>query len=344
MHDGAAPDLDVAAAASAGTAARPPAVRRRGRTSALQADARPTSSSRTATSSRVDPRAAAAVLRTPGARLAGTPAPTRRRPAHRRRDRRRAARRHPHPHREGGLTCCSASCGATCAVPAGRSPSSCCCSSSARSPSLYLPSLNADIIDNGVATGDTGYILRDRRRDARGHAGADRLRDRRRLLRRPDRDGASAATSARGALPPGRRRSPRREVGQFGAPSLITRTTNDVQQVQMLVLMTCTMLVAAPIMCVGGIFMALREDVGLSWLLLVVRAGAGRRDRPRSSRRMVPQFRLMQDAHRRGQPGAARADHRHPGGPRLRPRAATRPSASPTPTTSSPTSRCGPAG
>ena len=55
-----------------------------------------------------------------------------------------------------------------------------------------------------------------------------------------------------------------REVGQFGAPSLITRITNDVQQVQMLVLMTCTLLVAAPITVVGGVVMAMREDVGLS--------------------------------------------------------------------------------
>ena len=53
----------------------------------------------------------------------------------------------------------------------------------------------------------------------------------------------------------------------FGAPSLITRDTNDVQQVQMLVLMTCTMMVTAPIMMVGGILMAMREDLGLSWLL-----------------------------------------------------------------------------
>src|SRR6202022_1469699 len=60
-----------------------------------------------------------------------------------------------------------------------------------------------------------------------------------------------------------------REVAQFGAPSLITRSTNDVQQVQMLVLLTCTLLVAAPIMCVGGIIMALRQDVGLSWLMAV---------------------------------------------------------------------------
>jgi ATP-binding cassette subfamily B protein len=84
-----------------------------------------------------------------------------------------------------------------------------------------------------------------------------------------------------------------REVAQFGAPSLITRTTNDVQQVQMLVVMSATMMIAAPIMAVGGVIMALREDLGLSWLLtvsvpvlavlisLIVR-------------RMVPQFRLMQ--------------------------------------------------
>ena len=55
-----------------------------------------------------------------------------------------------------------------------------------------------------------------------------------------------------------------REVGRFGAPSLITRTTNDVQQVQMLALMTFTLMVAAPIMCVGGVILALRQDVPLS--------------------------------------------------------------------------------
>src|SRR5207342_767597 len=84
-----------------------------------------------------------------------------------------------------------------------------------------------------------------------------------------------------------------REVQHFGAPSLITRNTNDVQQVQMLVLMTCTMLIAAPIMMVGGVFMALREDPGLSWLLLVsvpvlvISVGL-------IVIRMVPQFRRMQ--------------------------------------------------
>jgi len=84
-----------------------------------------------------------------------------------------------------------------------------------------------------------------------------------------------------------------REVHQIGAPSLITRNTNDVQQVQMLVLMTFTMMVAAPIMMVGGVLMAMREDLGLSWLLavcvplLVLAVGL-------VISRMVPGFRLMQ--------------------------------------------------
>ncbi|HRE00477.1 MAG TPA: ABC transporter transmembrane domain-containing protein, partial [Ilumatobacteraceae bacterium] len=85
-----------------------------------------------------------------------------------------------------------------------------------------------------------------------------------------------------------------REVGQFGAPSLITRITNDVTQVQMLVQMTCTMLVAAPMMITGGVIMALREDVGLSWILVVavpvLVAGVSL-----VIARMVPQFRLMQE-------------------------------------------------
>jgi len=84
-----------------------------------------------------------------------------------------------------------------------------------------------------------------------------------------------------------------REVSQFGAPSLITRNTNDVQQVQILVLLACTLLVAAPITAVGGIIMALSEDPGLSWLLLVsvpvlvILIGL-------IVSRMVPQFRKMQ--------------------------------------------------
>ena len=60
-----------------------------------------------------------------------------------------------------------------------------------------------------------------------------------------------------------------REVNHFGTPSLITRTTNDVQQVQMLAIMTFTLLLSAPIMCIGGIILALNQDVPLSSLLLV---------------------------------------------------------------------------
>ncbi len=84
-----------------------------------------------------------------------------------------------------------------------------------------------------------------------------------------------------------------REVAHFGAPSLITRNTNDVQQVQMLVVMSCTMLVAAPITCVGGIIMALRQDVGLAWLM-VVAVPALAISVGLIVSRMVPGFRAMQ--------------------------------------------------
>ena len=127
--------------------------------------------------------------------------------------------------------------------------------------SLYLPSLNADIIDNGVATGDTAYILRTGGWmllvTARARSSA---RSSRSTSARASRWASAATCAARVFHHVGEFSA--REVGKFGAPSLITRTTNDVQQVQMLVLMTCTMLVAAPIMCVGGIVMALREDLG----------------------------------------------------------------------------------
>jgi ATP-binding cassette subfamily B protein len=157
--------------------------------------------------------------------------------------------------------------------------------------SLYLPSLNADIIDRGIATGDTGYIMRIGGlmllvslvqitcSIAAVHQGA-------RTAMGFGRDLRAAVFSRVGTFSA-------REVNRFGPPSLITRCTNDVQQVQMLVLMSCTMLAAAPIMCVGGIVMALREDAGLSWLLavcvpvLAVAIGA-------VVVRMVPRFRLMQ--------------------------------------------------
>lgn len=133
--------------------------------------------------------------------------------------------------------------------------------------SLYLPSLNADIIDHGIATGDTGYILR---------SGGWMLTVT--VVQILCSIGA-VYFGARCAMSLGRDlraavfhqvgKFSAREVNTFGAPSLITRSTNDVQQVQLIVVLICTMLVAAPIMCVGGIVMALREDVGLSWLLLV---------------------------------------------------------------------------
>ncbi|TMQ04860.1 MAG: ABC transporter ATP-binding protein [Deltaproteobacteria bacterium] len=156
---------------------------------------------------------------------------------------------------------------------------------------VYLPNLYAHIIDRGVAVGDTGYIL---------VTGAIML-----ALSLVQVACATAATyfGARTAMACGRDlrgaivgrvgEFSAREVGQLGAPSLITRTTNDVQQVQTLVLMGCTMLVAAPIMCVGGLVMALREDLSLSRLLLVsVPALAG--SIGVIIWRMVPQFREMQ--------------------------------------------------
>ncbi|MEU5506101.1 ABC transporter ATP-binding protein [Streptomyces fungicidicus] len=136
------------------------------------------------------------------------------------------------------------------------------------SATLYLPTLNADIIDRGVVQGDTGYIL------SYGalmigislaqvvcNIGAVYY-------------GAQTASAlgrdVRAAVFDRVQSFSAREVGHFGAPSLITRTTNDVQQVQMLVLMTFTLMVSAPIMCVGGIVMALGLDVPLSGVLVAV--------------------------------------------------------------------------
>jgi ATP-binding cassette subfamily B multidrug efflux pump len=133
--------------------------------------------------------------------------------------------------------------------------------------SLYLPSLNADIIDNGIAAGDTGYILM---------IGSVMLGI---TLVQVAAAIVAVYFGAKAAMGLGRdlRESifvhvgsfSEREVTRFGAPSLITRTTNDVQQVQILVLTTCTLLVSAPILAVGGVIMALQQDVELSWLMAV---------------------------------------------------------------------------
>jgi ATP-binding cassette subfamily B protein len=133
---------------------------------------------------------------------------------------------------------------------------------------LYLPTLNADIIDQGVVNGDTGYIM-----------GYGALMIGISLIQVVCNIGA-VYYGARTASALGRdvraavfdrvQSFSAREVGHFGAPSLITRTTNDVQQVQMLALMTFTLMVSAPIMCVGGIVLALGLDVPLSGVLVAV--------------------------------------------------------------------------
>lgn len=133
---------------------------------------------------------------------------------------------------------------------------------------LLLPSLNADIIDKGVVTGDTGYIVR---------TGGVMLAVTAGLALAAI---AGAWYSALASMGFGRdvrsaifRRVQGfslREVNDFGAPSLITRNTNDVQQVQQLVLMGLAFMVSAPITAVGGVVMALRENVRLSGLIAVV--------------------------------------------------------------------------
>ncbi|MFE9394853.1 ABC transporter ATP-binding protein [Streptomyces flavidovirens] len=160
------------------------------------------------------------------------------------------------------------------------------------SATLYLPTLNADIIDNGVVTGDTGYVL-----ELGGimiavsvvqvvcnigavHYGA--------------RTASALGRDVRAAVFARVQSFSAREVGHFGAPSLITRTTNDVQQVQMLVLMAFTLMVSAPIMCVGGIVMALGQDVPLSGVLLAVVPVLGI-SVSLIVRRMRPLFRAMQE-------------------------------------------------
>ncbi|WP_405694988.1 ABC transporter ATP-binding protein [Streptomyces sp. NBC_01185] len=157
--------------------------------------------------------------------------------------------------------------------------------------SLYLPSLNADIIDNGVVRGDTGYILQ---------FGAVMIAVS--VIQIVCNIGA-VYYGARTASALGRdvrasvfgqvQSFSAREVGRFGAPSLITRTTNDVQQVQMLVLMAFTLMVSAPIMCVGGVIMALGQDVPLSAVLLAVLPVLGI-SVSLIVRRMRPLFRTMQ--------------------------------------------------
>ncbi|MFG1785507.1 ABC transporter ATP-binding protein [Rhodococcus oryzae] len=156
---------------------------------------------------------------------------------------------------------------------------------------LYLPSLNAEIIDNGVAKGDTAVVL---------STGGTML-----LITCLQVACSIGAVyfGARAAMGMGRDlrgavvhqvgRFSAREVGYFGAPSLITRSTNDVQQIQMVVVISCTILVAAPIMGIGGIVMSIRQSQGLAWVLAVAVPLLGLAMYLVISK-MVPQFRLMQ--------------------------------------------------
>jgi ATP-binding cassette, subfamily B, multidrug efflux pump len=132
---------------------------------------------------------------------------------------------------------------------------------------LYLPTLNADIIDRGVILHNTGYIMR---------TGGFMLAI---TLAQIVCAVGAVYFGAKVAMSLGRdvrhgifsrvQQFSDREINHFGTPSLITRTTNDVQQVQMLAIMTFTLLVSAPIMCIGGIILALNQDVKLSSLLVV---------------------------------------------------------------------------
>jgi ATP-binding cassette subfamily B protein len=156
---------------------------------------------------------------------------------------------------------------------------------------LLLPTLNADIIDKGILTGNTAYIWR---------LGGVMVG-----IAAVQVVFAVAATyfGSRAAMAFGRDVRKRlfhqvtgfsaQEVSQFGAPSLITRITNDVQQVQILVVMACTLFVAAPIMLVGGVILAIREDGPLS-LILVVSIPTMGLGLTQVVVRMVPQFQAMQ--------------------------------------------------
>jgi ATP-binding cassette subfamily B multidrug efflux pump len=157
---------------------------------------------------------------------------------------------------------------------------------------LLLPTLNADIIDKGVAAGDTGYIWR--------HGAAMLAVSVVQILFSVaaiyygSRVATNFGRDVRAALFHQVTEFSAREVTHFGPPTLITRVTNDAQQVQTLVQMTCTLLIAAPITAAGGLVMALREDVELIWILavaipvLVVSIGT-------VIFNMVPTFRRMQD-------------------------------------------------
>jgi ATP-binding cassette, subfamily B, multidrug efflux pump len=133
--------------------------------------------------------------------------------------------------------------------------------------SLYLPTVNAAIVDDGVAKGDTativklgGVMLAVTVLQVVCSIGAVYF---------GSRTGMGFGRDLRAAVFHHVTAFSQHETARFGAPSLLTRTTNDVRQIQFLVQVACTVLVTAPMMSVGGIFMAIHQDAGLSWLLLV---------------------------------------------------------------------------
>jgi ATP-binding cassette subfamily B protein len=133
---------------------------------------------------------------------------------------------------------------------------------------LYLPALNGDIINNGVAKGDTGYII---------STGVLMLGISLLVVVASiiavywgSKTGMAFGRDLRGAIFRKVESFSQAELNRFGTPSLITRNTNDVQQVQMVVLIGLNMLIIAPILAVGGIILALRQDVPLAGILVVI--------------------------------------------------------------------------
>ncbi len=159
--------------------------------------------------------------------------------------------------------------------------------------SLYLPSLNGQIIDNGVVTGDTGYILQ--RGGIMLAVSVVNILATVVVARNAAATSSGVGRDLRAGVFARVGGFSTQELSQFGAPTLISRNTNDVQQVQQVLNMGLMFMVSIPIMMVGGIFMALREDVGLSWLvaiavpLLGVIVGS-------IVVRMLPWFRRMQES------------------------------------------------
>ncbi len=159
--------------------------------------------------------------------------------------------------------------------------------------SLYLPSLNGQIIDQGVAKGDTGYIMQ--RGAIMLAVSIVNILATVAIARNAAATSAGIARDLRAEVFDRVGDFSAQEVSHFGAPTLISRNTNDVQQVQLVVNMGLMFMASIPIMMIGGIIMALREDLGLSWLvavavpLLGVIVGA-------IVVRMLPWFRKMQDS------------------------------------------------